>query len=150
MPTIPKWTTAQPPRQEGKGRGTHFPAYVWYAFKDGKKKDAAAEFLRVASLPETLVQWSTTIFSMVTRKSAAALPAWQTFLKNTPRLAPYSEALAYAKTYPPVAGWNDVVNGKGGVSDQLLAARTGKIAPVQALAEAARIGQEIIDKARTG
>jgi hypothetical protein len=65
-------------------------------------------------------------------------------------LTPFSDALAYARTYPAIAGWQDVLVGEGGVGPMIAKARRGEVAPRQALDEAARVGAAALQRARTG
>lgn len=143
-----KWTTVHMPRKT-KG-GSHFFAFGWYIPQGAKQRDGAVDFIRLASLPEHIVPWNVASFGMVTRRAAEALPAWREHLRAQPLLTAFSEALAYARTYPAIAGWQDVLVGEGGVGQMVAKARRGEVAPRQALDEAARVGAAVLQRARTG
>ena len=136
------WTTAQMPRQ--KQGGSHFFAFGWYVLKASKEKTGAAEFIRLASLPEHIVQWNIAAFGMVTRKTAAAQKNWQEHLKAQPLLAPFSASLSYSRSYPAIAGWQDAMFAPGGVGQAVDDARQGKAAPKPALEDASRVIEGIL------
>jgi ABC-type glycerol-3-phosphate transport system substrate-binding protein len=129
------WTTVPPPRQ--KQRGSHFYAHGFFALRASKEKAAAAEFVRLASLPEHVARWNIASFGMPTRKSATARKEWQDHLSEQTLLAPYNEALGYMRAYPPVPGWNEVATGPQGIGQALIDAVQGRVAPKTALEEAA-------------
>ncbi len=142
MPPTIRWTTTQMPRR--KGPGAHHYACAWFVLAGAKNRDGAAEFIRIATQPEMLVQWNIACFGMVTRKSATTLPEWQAHLKQQPLLVPYAETLNYTRTYPAVAGWADVMQGEGGVGPAVFNAAQGKVAPQAALEESARVAEGIL------
>jgi ABC-type glycerol-3-phosphate transport system substrate-binding protein len=146
IPSTVKWTTVQMPRQ--KQGGAHTVAFGWYVLQGSKNKDAAAEFIRVATLPEELVAWSRNQLSMPTRKSAALRADWAVHLRENPLMQAFNDSLSYARAYPPVLGWSDVISSDGGVGQQIQAAREGKVSARQALEEAARLGDNILERAR--
>jgi ABC-type glycerol-3-phosphate transport system substrate-binding protein len=130
------WATVQLPRQ--KQRGSHFYAHGFFALRASKEKAAAAEFVRLASLPEHVAQWNIASFGMPTRKAAAARKEWQDHLKAQPHLGAFNESLGYMRGYPPLPGWNEAAGGPEGIGQALLDAVQGKAAPRAALEEAAR------------
>jgi multiple sugar transport system substrate-binding protein len=140
-PSFP-WTAIQMPRN--KKQGAHFYANGWFAVRDSRNQEAAAEFVRVASQAEALAAWNIDNFTMVTRKAAAARTEWQVHLKAHAALAVFNDALAYMRTYPPLPGWNDASIGNEGIGQALLDAVQGKIAPKTALEDAARRADNII------
>jgi ABC-type glycerol-3-phosphate transport system substrate-binding protein len=143
-----KWTTVHMPRKT-KG-GSHFFAFGWYIPQGAKQRDGATEFIRLASLPEHIAPWNIASYGMVTRKSAAEQSSWRDHLRSQPLLAPFSDALSYARTYPSIAGWQDVLVGEGGLAQMVAKARMGEVTPPQALEEAARVGAAALERAKAG
>jgi ABC-type glycerol-3-phosphate transport system substrate-binding protein len=137
-----QWTTVQLPRQ--KQQGAHFYAHGFFALRSSKEKEAAAEFVRLASLPEHVAQWNIAAFGMPTRKSAANLKEWQEHLKNQPRLAAFNETLKYMRGYPAIPGWNEASVGPDGIGQALIDAITGKLGAKAALEEAARRADNLL------
>jgi multiple sugar transport system substrate-binding protein len=131
-----QWTTVQMPRQ--KQQGSHFYAHGFFALRASREKEAAAEFVRIASLPEHVAQWNVAAFGMPTRKAAAARKEWQDHLKSQPLLASFNETLKYMRAYPPLPGWNEVSTGPQGIGQALIDAVQGKASAKTALEEAAR------------
>jgi ABC-type glycerol-3-phosphate transport system substrate-binding protein len=130
------WTTVQPPRQ--RQPGSHFYAQGFFAVRAAKEPAAAAEFVRLAALPEHVAQWNIASTGMPTRKSAAGRREWQEHVKAQPYLAAFAETLSYARTYPPLPGWTEAATGPEGIGQALLDAVQGRRAPGPALEEAAR------------
>jgi ABC-type glycerol-3-phosphate transport system substrate-binding protein len=130
------WTTVQLPRQ--KAQGAHFYAHGFFALRAAKEKEAAAEFVRLASLPEHVAQWNIASFGMPTRKSSAARKEWTDHLKAQPHLNAFNETIKYMRGYPALPGWNEASIGPEGIGQALLDAIQGKIAARSALEEAAR------------
>jgi multiple sugar transport system substrate-binding protein len=130
------WITVQMPRQ--KQQGSHFYAHGFFALRGSKEKAAAAEFVRLASLPEHVAQWNVASFGMPTRKAAAARKEWQDHLKSQPALAAFNEATKYMRGYPAIPGWNEASVGPEGIGQAILDAIQGKAGAKAALEEAAR------------
>jgi multiple sugar transport system substrate-binding protein len=130
------WATVQMPRQ--KQQGSHFYAHGFFALRAAREKEAAVEFVRLASLPEHVAHWNIASFGMPTRKSAAARKEWQDHLRTQPHLAAFNESLKYMRGYPPLPGWNEASVGPEGIGQALIDAVQGKAAPRTALEEAAR------------
>jgi multiple sugar transport system substrate-binding protein len=131
-----KWTAVQMPRQ--KGQGAHFYAHGFFALSSSKEPAAAAEFVRLASLPEHIAAWNVASSGMPTRKAAAARKEWQDHLRSQPLLAPFNESIKYMRAYPVLPGWNEAATGPEGIGQALIDAVQGKTAPKSALEEAAR------------
>ena len=144
VPQALRWTTVAMPRR--KGPGSHFYGCSWFVVNGAKNREGAAEFVRVATLPDTIAQWNMAAYSMVTRKSAAARQEWQQHLKRQPLLGAYAVALAYTRTYPALAGWGEVMQGEGGLGPAVYDAAQGKVAPKPALEDSARVGEAILAK----
>jgi sn-glycerol 3-phosphate transport system substrate-binding protein len=137
-----RWQSIPMPRK--KAGGSHFAQFGWYIVRDSRQKDGAAEFIRIASLPDQIAQWCATGFEVVTRKAAQSTKIWQDHLKAQPQIAAFNDALSYMKTYPPIAGWQDAMFAKGGVGDAVDQARQGNAAPKTALEEAVRVMEGVL------
>jgi ABC-type glycerol-3-phosphate transport system substrate-binding protein len=137
-----QWTTAPMPRKVKQG--AHFFSGGWFVTRAAREKDAAAEFLRLANLPEHVVQWDIGMSSMTPRKSAAARKEWEEHLRAEPRLAVYNDTTRYMRSYPALPGWTEASNGLEGIGQALIDAVQGKFPPRQALEEVARRADAII------
>ncbi|MBI3973325.1 MAG: extracellular solute-binding protein [Chloroflexi bacterium] len=139
-----KRTTVQMPRQ--KKPGAHFYAHGFFALRASKEKEAAAEFIRLASLPEHVANWNVASSGMPTRKAAAARKEWQDHLRGQPLLAAFNETLTYMRSYPALPGWNEVSIGPEGIGQALLDAVQGKMAPRSVMEEAARRADALLSQ----
>jgi ABC-type glycerol-3-phosphate transport system substrate-binding protein len=131
-----QWTTVVLPRE--KKQGAHLVGDGWFVVNASKKKEAGAELVRLLSQPEFLVPWNTSGFAMVPHKGAANLKEWQDHLRANPFLAAYTETQKFMRAYPAIPGWNEASQGADGIGQGILDAIQGKLAPRQALEEAAR------------
>jgi ABC-type glycerol-3-phosphate transport system substrate-binding protein len=138
-----RWATALPPKN--KRQAVVAGGFGWVVLKGAREREAAAEFVRFATLPAQLVAWALKAGAIPPRKSAGNVPEWQQFLRGEPRWQVHWEATNMGKSFPTVAGWTDVAPI---VQSTVRSVLDGNVAPRAALEDAARQADDIFAKAR--
>lgn len=128
-----------------KKNAVHQSGFSWFVARGAPHQDAAAAFLRVASMPEAIARWSLDQNRLATHEAAFARPEWQARFKQKPVLQTFWNAAKGGATYPGIAGWTDVRPILGTAIGQAL---DGTAAPKAALDEAARQGDVFFAQAR--
>jgi ABC-type glycerol-3-phosphate transport system substrate-binding protein len=131
-----RWTVVQMPRKSKPG--AHYYSHGLFVTQGSREKEAAAEFVRVSALPDQIAKWNTVALGMPTTKASASHQVWRDYVGKQPEMRAFDSTIAYMRSYPLIARWNEASEGPEGIGQGILDAVQGTIAPNTALAEAAR------------
>lgn len=136
-----EWNTAHLPK--GKQQATTVGGHALSVLKTNKHHEAAWRFVHWFTSPPQEAEFLVASYTLPPWRAAEQQPAWQSHMKDQPRVKPFVEMLSYARPTPKITRWQDVI---AILAAGRNAAGAQQKTPREALEDAARQAEPLIQE----
>lgn|GEM_PF-1318961 len=135
------WTTAELPK--GKRQATTVGGHSLSVLKTNKHHERAWRFIHWYVTPAVNAEYLVATTTLPPWRTSEQHAAWQKYIKDEPRIQPFTRMLTYARPTPKLTRWEEVITILATARD---AAADQKKTPKQALDDAAREAEPLIQE----